>query len=67
MKWGVLPIYQCDREDADVRAPPRADLARVGLDPAADPHSVLRARRDVGPVHRIHVPGSGDAWLVLTR
>lgn len=50
-----------------MRAPTLEELAPEGHDPAADPHSVLTALRDMGPVRRIHVPGSGDAWLVLTR
>lgn len=31
------------------------------------PFARLAALRADGPVHRVHVPGSGDAWLVVTR
>ncbi|MEU3100986.1 cytochrome P450 family protein [Streptomyces griseoflavus] len=50
-----------------MRAPTLEDLAPAGHDLAADPFPVLAALRDEGPVHRVHVPGSGDAWLVVTR
>ncbi|MGV9874193.1 cytochrome P450 family protein [Streptomyces cellulosae] len=35
--------------------------------PAPFPFERLAALRAEGPVHRVHVPGSGDAWLVVTR
>lgn len=50
-----------------MRAPTLEELAPGGHDLAADPLPVLAALRDKGPVHRVHVPGSGDAWLVVTR
>ncbi|MDT0405818.1 MULTISPECIES: cytochrome P450 family protein [Streptomyces] len=50
-----------------MRAPTLEELAPRGHDPAHDPYSVLADLRRKGPVHRVHVPGSGDAWLVVTR
>ncbi|MFJ2948918.1 cytochrome P450 [Streptomyces sp. NPDC087226] len=50
-----------------MRAPTLEELAPRGHDPAHDPCSVLADLRRKGPVHRVHVPGSGDAWLVVTR
>ncbi|MBT3164627.1 cytochrome P450 [Streptomyces sp. Vc74B-19] len=35
--------------------------------PIPFPFARLAALRADGPVHRVHVPGSGDAWLVVTR
>lgn len=35
--------------------------------PAPFPFERLAALRAEGPAHRVHVPGSGDAWLVVTR
>ncbi|MER7866548.1 cytochrome P450 [Streptomyces cellulosae] len=35
--------------------------------PAPFPFERLAALRAEGPVHRVHVPRSGDAWLVVTR
>ncbi|MFE2388845.1 cytochrome P450 [Streptomyces althioticus] len=35
--------------------------------PTPFPFDRLAALRAEGPVHRVHVPGSGDAWLVVTR
>ncbi|MBB5129752.1 cytochrome P450 [Streptomyces albaduncus] len=67
MKWGVLPTFPGTGEDGVVRAPTLEELAPEGHDLAADPHSVHAALRAGGPVHRVHVPGSGDAWLVVTR
>lgn len=49
-----------------MRAPPLEELGPRGHDPAAGPFPVLAALRAEGPVHRVHVPGSGDAWLVVT-
>ncbi|MFF1276114.1 cytochrome P450 [Streptomyces marokkonensis] len=49
-----------------MRAPTLEELAPRGHDLAADPFPVLAALRAEGPVHRVHVPGSGDAWLVVT-
>ncbi|MGY3202952.1 cytochrome P450 family protein [Streptomyces sp. TE5632] len=34
---------------------------------AAEPYAVYAALRAEGPVHRVHVPGSGDSWLVVTH
>ncbi|MEU3062623.1 cytochrome P450 family protein [Streptomyces subrutilus] len=48
-----------------MQAPTLQELAPAGHDLAADPHSVYAALRATGPVHRVHVPDSGDAWLVL--
>ncbi|MFG2377760.1 cytochrome P450 [Streptomyces sp. NPDC048504] len=48
-------------------APTLQDLTPDGLDLAADPHLVYAALRERGPVHRVLVPGSGEAWLVVTR
>ncbi|KES04335.1 cytochrome P450 [Streptomyces toyocaensis] len=49
-----------------MRAPTLEELAPRGHDLAAEPFPVLAALRAEGPVHRVHVPGSGDAWLVVT-
>ncbi|MGY1525424.1 cytochrome P450 family protein [Streptomyces sp. MN3] len=35
--------------------------------PTPFPFDRLAALRAEGPVHRVRVPGSGDAWLVVTR
>ncbi|MEV5397395.1 cytochrome P450 [Streptomyces cellulosae] len=35
--------------------------------PTPFPFERLAALRAEGPVHRVHVPGSGEAWLVVTR
>ncbi|MEW1599990.1 cytochrome P450 [Streptomyces sp. NPDC093808] len=35
--------------------------------PTPFPFGRLAALRAEGPVHRVHVPGSGDAWLVVTH
>ncbi|MFB6851651.1 cytochrome P450 [Streptomyces sp. NPDC056341] len=43
------------------------DLAPEGHDMAANPYPVYAALRDKGPVHRVLVPESGEAWLVVTR
>ncbi|GHH91248.1 cytochrome P450 family protein [Streptomyces capillispiralis] len=50
-----------------MRAPTLDELAPAGHDAAAGPYAVHAALRARGPVHRVHVPGSGDAWLVLTH
>ena len=50
-----------------MRAPTLEEPAPRGHDPAHDPYSALADLRRKGPVHRVHVPGSGDAWLVVTR
>lgn len=50
-----------------MRAPTLEDLNPGSHDLATDPHPLYAALRAKGPVHRVHVPGSGDAWLVLTR
>lgn len=43
------------------------DLAPDGHDVTADPYPVYAALRAKGPVHRVLVPESGEAWLVVTR
>ena len=48
-------------------APTLQDLAPAGLDITVDPHPVYAALRGKGPVHRILVPGSGEAWLIVAR
>ncbi|NUS75806.1 MAG: cytochrome P450 [Streptomyces sp.] len=48
-------------------APTLQDLSPAGHDFAADPYPVYTALRDKGPVHRVLVPGSGEAWLVVSR
>ncbi|MFE2474926.1 cytochrome P450 [Streptomyces sp. NPDC059389] len=48
-------------------APTLDELAPEGADFAADPYPVYAALREKGTVHRVHVPGSGDVWLVLGR
>ncbi|MFC8449735.1 cytochrome P450 [Kitasatospora sp. NPDC057223] len=48
-------------------APTLQDLAPAGLDVTVDPYPVYAALRAEGPVHRIHVPGSGEAWLIVAR
>ncbi|MBE8472194.1 cytochrome P450 family protein [Streptomyces justiciae] len=47
--------------------PTLEDLSPTGHDFAADPYPVYSALRDKGPVHRVRVPGSGEAWLVVSR
>lgn len=47
--------------------PTLADHAPEGHDMAADPFPVYAALRAKGPVHRVLVPESGEAWLVVTR
>ncbi|MCX4546149.1 cytochrome P450 [Streptomyces sp. NBC_01565] len=48
-------------------APTLEELAPAGSDVTADPYPALAALRERGRVHRIHVPGTGDVWLVLGR
>ncbi|MGV9268321.1 cytochrome P450 family protein [Kitasatospora sp. NPDC003701] len=48
-------------------APTLQDLAPEGLDVTVDPYPVYAALRAKGPVHRILVPESGEAWLVVAR
>ncbi|MFF4104506.1 cytochrome P450 [Streptomyces sp. NPDC001903] len=50
-----------------MRAPTLEELAPEGVDVTADPYPAYAALREKGHVHRIHVPGSGDVWLVLGR
>ncbi|MGW5969764.1 cytochrome P450 family protein [Streptomyces sp. NPDC055186] len=53
-----------------MRTPTPKDPVPEDLDPAADPYdpyAVYAALRAEGPVHRVHVPGSGDSWLVVTH
>ncbi|MFE7562831.1 cytochrome P450 [Kitasatospora sp. NPDC057500] len=49
------------------QAPTLQELAPEGHDLAADPFPLYAQLRAKGPVHRIHVPESGDCWLVVTR
>lgn len=48
-------------------APTLDQLAPIGTDFTADPYPVYAALREKGRVHRVHIPGSGDVWLVLGR
>ncbi|MFE4512960.1 cytochrome P450 [Kitasatospora sp. NPDC056783] len=48
-------------------APTLQELSPEGLDVTVDPYPAYAALREKGPVHRILVPGSGEAWLVVTR
>ncbi|MEU8503006.1 cytochrome P450 [Streptomyces lavendulae] len=48
-------------------APTLEELAPAGVDVVADPYPVYAALREKGHVHRVHVPGTGDVWLVLGR
>nr|WSX52109.1 cytochrome P450 [Streptomyces sp. NBC_00974] len=48
-------------------APTLEELAPEGVDVLADPYPAFAALREKGLVHRVHVPGSGDVWLVLGR
>ncbi|MFF7079296.1 cytochrome P450 family protein [Streptomyces lavendulae] len=48
-------------------APTLEELAPAGVDVIADPYPVYAALREKGHVHRVHVPGTGDVWLVLGR
>ncbi|MFG2299029.1 cytochrome P450 [Streptomyces sp. NPDC048603] len=50
-----------------MRAPTLEELAPEGSDVTADPYPALAALREQGRVHRVHVPGTGDVWLVLGR
>ena len=49
------------------RPPTLDELAPDGPDAAADPYPVFAALRAKGPVHRVLLPESGEAWLVVTR
>lgn len=48
-------------------APTLQELAPEGVDVTADPYPAFAALREKGLVHRVHVPGTGDVWLVLGR
>ncbi|WP_316528522.1 cytochrome P450 family protein [Kitasatospora brasiliensis] len=48
-------------------APTLQELSPTGLDVTVDPYPAYAALREKGPVHRILVPGSGEAWLVVAR
>ncbi|MFE4976115.1 cytochrome P450 [Kitasatospora sp. NPDC056651] len=48
-------------------APTLQELSPAGLDVTVDPYPAYAALREKGPVHRVLVPGSGEAWLVVTR
>ncbi|MFG2910829.1 cytochrome P450 [Kitasatospora sp. NPDC048286] len=48
-------------------APTLQELSPAGLDVTIDPYPAYAALREKGPVHRVLVPGSGEAWLVVTR
>ncbi|MGW0845537.1 cytochrome P450 family protein [Streptomyces sp. NPDC002787] len=50
-----------------MRAPTLDELAPDGHDFATDPHPVYAALRAKGPVHRVHIPHTGDCWLVVSR
>lgn len=50
-----------------MRAPTLDELAPDGHDFATDPHAVYAALRAKGPVHRVHLPQTGDCWLVVSR
>ncbi|MFG2621379.1 cytochrome P450 [Streptomyces sp. NPDC048507] len=52
---------------AATNAPTLEQLAPAGADFTADPYPVYAALREQGPVHRVHVPATGDVWLVLGR
>ncbi|NEB00967.1 cytochrome P450 [Streptomyces sp. SID13726] len=43
-------------------SPTSAESASDGHDPYSD-YAELRAK---GPVHRVHIPGSGESWLVVS-
>ncbi len=45
----------------------RRRIRAPGWAPTPFPFDRLAALRAEGPVHQVHVPGSGDAWLVVTR
>ncbi|MCX4621291.1 cytochrome P450 family protein [Streptomyces albogriseolus] len=55
------------REDRTVCAHAPERPAPLEWAPAPFPFERLAALRAEGPVHRVRVPGSGDAWLVVTR
>ncbi|MER6157826.1 cytochrome P450 [Streptomyces sp. NPDC001868] len=50
-----------------MRAPTLEELAPEGHDVATDPHPVYAALRAQAPVHRVHIPRTGDCWLVVGR
>lgn len=50
-----------------MRAPTLDELAPAGHDFATDPYPVYAALRAKGPVHRVHLPQTGDCWLVVGR
>lgn len=50
-----------------MQAPTLEDLNPGGHDLAADPYGLYATLRAKSAVHRVHVPGSGEAWLVLSR
>ncbi|RFU85818.1 cytochrome P450 [Streptomyces triticagri] len=47
-------------------APTLHELAPPGVDLAADPYPIYTRLQAEGPVHRVHIPGSGDCWYVVT-
>ncbi|MEU0408362.1 cytochrome P450 [Streptomyces griseorubiginosus] len=47
--------------------PTLEELAPDGHDLASNPYPVYAALRAEGPVHRVHLPGSGDSWLVVAH
>lgn len=48
-------------------APTLQELSPAGLDVTVNPYPAYAALREKGPVHRVLVPESGEAWLVVTR
>ncbi|MGW1173978.1 cytochrome P450 family protein [Kitasatospora sp. NPDC002543] len=48
-------------------APTLQELSPSGIDVTVDPYPAYAALREKGPVHRILLPGSGEAWLVVAR
>ncbi|MFI5763983.1 cytochrome P450 [Streptomyces sp. NPDC051563] len=48
-------------------SPTFEQLSLTGSDFTANPFPVYAALRENGPVHRVHIPASGDVWLVIGR
>ncbi|RII12406.1 Cytochrome P450 107B1 [Streptomyces sp. YIM 130001] len=48
-------------------APTLHELAPAGVDLATDPYPLYAKLQAEGPVHRVHIPGSGDCWLVVAH
>ncbi|GAA1264782.1 hypothetical protein GCM10009646_60820 [Streptomyces aureus] len=64
---GVPSLEGVTEMEKPTQPPTLNDLAPDGHDMAANPYAVYAALRDKGPVHRVLVPESGEAWLVVTR